>query len=232
MQSMSESQDRFNWPDRVLAGVSLTFDGALPSHTQAVLPALNALDLRATFFLSPAELLNEPVAWKRAVLDEHQIGNHSLSGVTDDGRLPNWTLEMVSQDLRMTQKLIDETLATEPSVFAVPGPDPTCAEGNYLPVVDRWFEISRTSIPGINLPTNLNLQRLRSIDVRGLPMSALTDLASDVQDVGGWLVLKIDEIEPVHSEFIDWLAGMRSELWTATIAEIANHLTSRPAEVR
>lgn len=60
--------------------VALTFDdGPTPGGTDAILAALAARGVRATFFLTGAETARHPEAARRIVAAGHQIANHSWS---------------------------------------------------------------------------------------------------------------------------------------------------------
>ena len=89
--------------------ISLTYDGGDPSHLEIVIPALAERGLNATFFLPSLQLLENPQAWAAAQSGGFEMASHSLNGFTDEsGNLPNWTLEMVEEDLRMSRKLLTE----------------------------------------------------------------------------------------------------------------------------
>src|SRR6478752_6641875 len=69
------------WPNGWKCAVSLTYDGACDEHVSYGVPLLDQLSLCATFFVNPTGLLSQPIAWK-TIGQKHEIGNHSLYGVT------------------------------------------------------------------------------------------------------------------------------------------------------
>lgn len=76
----AEPAKPFAWPKGARAAVSLSYDDALNSQLDHALPALDALGLRATFYLTMA---SEVVAkrlpeWRAAAARGHELGNHSL----------------------------------------------------------------------------------------------------------------------------------------------------------
>src|SRR4051812_41101319 len=94
------------WPGSARCAVSLTYDGALPDHLELVRPTLNRMGMHGTFYVTPEGLLERLPEWQAAIQEGHEIGSHSLHGVSaEDGSLPNWNLEMVHGDLEMTQRL-------------------------------------------------------------------------------------------------------------------------------
>jgi peptidoglycan-N-acetylglucosamine deacetylase len=60
--------------------VALTYDDALPSHLDCVVPALDRLGLRATFYVpvNGPRLQHRVEAWRAAARSGHELGNHSL----------------------------------------------------------------------------------------------------------------------------------------------------------
>ncbi|MFD1103732.1 polysaccharide deacetylase family protein [Sphingobium olei] len=66
----------FSWPGGASAAVVLTYDDGLPSQMMNVVPALDQLGLKATFFLIdvPDSRLS---AWRAIAKRGHEIGNHT-----------------------------------------------------------------------------------------------------------------------------------------------------------
>src|SRR4051812_40920195 len=123
---ISEPIGSVGWPGGASAAVSLSYDGGLPDHLMLAEPLLRSLDLRASFYLSATFFLENPQAWSSLAAKGHEIGNHSLFGVTGPrGELPNWTLEMVDTDLMMTESLLRDYVPGPPfRSFAYPGDHP------------------------------------------------------------------------------------------------------------
>jgi peptidoglycan/xylan/chitin deacetylase (PgdA/CDA1 family) len=226
----------FAWPGGATRAISLTYDGALPEHLELVFPLLDRLSLKATFFVTPTSLLKYPAAWRKVADAGHEIASHSLFGVSVDGRLDNWTLQMVRDDLKMTQRMIEEVLGVIPRSFALPGPQPFCAEGSYRPVVNEAFEFVRTTTAASNDPETLELQNLASLRVDRWPMSKLADWASHLPDAPQrWDVYVFDKIfsAEVHlaedaNEFLcNFLATKRELIWTATVSEIGAYIQAQ-----
>jgi peptidoglycan/xylan/chitin deacetylase (PgdA/CDA1 family) len=68
----------FTWPEGKKMALSLTFDDARLSQIDKGIPLLNKYGVKGTFYLSP-DLMDERVeGWKKAIIDGHDIGNHSM----------------------------------------------------------------------------------------------------------------------------------------------------------
>jgi len=86
--------------------VALTFDdGPTPQATDQILAILSEMNVRATFFVTGAELEQNLEQGKKLVAAGHQLGNHSYSHV----RMFFVTPSFVKQEIESTDKLIRET---------------------------------------------------------------------------------------------------------------------------
>jgi hypothetical protein len=132
--------------------VSLAYEGGLADHREIVLPALERLELPATFLMPPEALLESPMTWQEACKSGFELGVHSLYGVTLDGALDNWTSEMVHADLEMSANLIEQMTDERPLVFSYPGSATDCSSGSYKPVVKECFSYAISVDEGANTP--------------------------------------------------------------------------------
>src|SRR5919107_5409508 len=62
------------------AAVVLTYDDGLDEHLTYVIPALDSLKLKATFYVSDYlnHLKEKAPQWKKAAINGHELGNHTL----------------------------------------------------------------------------------------------------------------------------------------------------------
>ena len=80
--------------------VSLAYEGGTPDQVDVALPMLRDLRLRATFYLSPTDLLRDPRLWQALLKEGFEIGAHPFRAVTDEhGNLPTRTLQLVEDEL-------------------------------------------------------------------------------------------------------------------------------------
>lgn len=102
-QSFGEIIPRVNTSQKIVA---LTFDdGPTPGATDQILSILSELDVKATFFVTGAELEQNPEEGKKIVAAGHELGNHSYSHV----RMFFVTPSFVKQEIESTDKLIRDT---------------------------------------------------------------------------------------------------------------------------
>jgi hypothetical protein len=221
--------------------ISLAYDGGDPSHLEIVLPTLDELGFKATFFLPSAELLERARDWQAAFNSGHEIGSHSLLGFTDDrGNLWNWTLDMVEEDLRMSRKLLTELFPTQQDfAFAYPGDQSACVTHAYDPkhadyrsVVEKLFRVCRTPVSGANVLEGLNPCTLKTICVEGMSYSELIHVAEHSITAGTWSIFAFGPVgagdpgtdRSHHSAFLSWLKDRENEFNLVTTYRFASLL--------
>lgn len=102
-QAFGEIVPRVNTSQKVVA---LTFDdGPTVEATDRILAELKELNIRATFFLTGAELERNPPEGKKIALAGHEIGNHSYS----HQRMSFVTPSFVEREIEETDRQIRVT---------------------------------------------------------------------------------------------------------------------------
>lgn len=97
--------------------VALTFDdGPHPKYTEIILDLLSEYDAKATFFIVGENLELYGDSAKRAVMEGHEIGNHTYSHPT----LSGIGLSELSEEIRKNEDLIMEKLGVRPVLFRPP----------------------------------------------------------------------------------------------------------------
>lgn len=86
--------------------VALTFDdGPTPDGTEQIISILNDAGVKATFFLTGAELEQNPELGKKLAAAGHELGNHSFS----HSRMVLKTPSFVATEIERTDQLIRQT---------------------------------------------------------------------------------------------------------------------------
>jgi peptidoglycan/xylan/chitin deacetylase (PgdA/CDA1 family) len=238
---MAEEMPEIQRASTRTGAISLTYDGGDPSHLEIVVRALAERELKATFFLPSLPMLENPKAWAAAQSQGFEIGSHSLDGFTDEqGNLPNWTLDMVEEDLRMSRKLLTELFLQQTDfAFAYPGTECGCvhspynqAPSTYDSVVKKLFRVAKTAIPGTNVQSGLDITALKSFDAFGVSSRELESISERAIEERSWAILSfrgvgagdlaIDVRE--HNQFLDWIAAHDMSIRVAPILAHATQL--------
>jgi hypothetical protein len=119
-------------PENAKAALSFVIEGSSLRHLELA----ERVDLPLTLLVEPVGILAAAQRWRDVAAKGHLFGNASLGGVTDNGRLDNWSLKTVEQELYMTQQFLADFFQVQPRTFGYPGPITSCADGNYRGVVD------------------------------------------------------------------------------------------------
>lgn len=145
--------------------------------------------------------------------------------------------------------------ATEPLTFAYPCyGDTTGIEGgqSYVSLVDERFLAARTSAEGVSLPSVALGQVAQKFgDAEGTSAEMLIAYVDEAIAAGGWAVFTFHGIGPentscdinqfdlascalnylttsneAHEALLDYLVEKQSEVWTAPMKEVAQHLNA------
>jgi hypothetical protein len=226
--------------------VSLTYDGADPSHLETVLPCLSELELRATFYVTEIGLLENPQAWQTAQNEGHEIACHAFFDAADAmGGLPKWTLENVEADLRQARHLFAELFPRQSDCsFAYPGVEAVCRSVpfepsivSYQPVVERLFQVCRSAREGLVNPASANVLDLESIDCRDLTLNDLVLAAEVAMFDSRWAIFAFRGVGvgegavdvEAHRELCGWLAERREVFRMGPLFDLGMELRERQA---
>ena len=125
------------WNHRQCA-VVLTYDDGIDVDLDRVIPALDSVNLKGTFYLigSANAGKNRMEEWKRAAADGHELGNHSLfhhcvgshpgrNWVTTYNDLSKYTTTRAVNEIKATNTLLNAIDGKTKRTFAYPCGDPT-----------------------------------------------------------------------------------------------------------
>jgi beta-glucosidase len=191
----------FKWPEGKKMGLSLTFDDARLSQPDLGIPLLDRYNVKATFYVSPDNLVQRIEGWKKAVKSGHDIGNHSLvhpcTGNFDWSRhkaLEDYTLLTMNAELDSANSIIEQVLGIKPYSFAFPCGQKFVGRGestkSYIPVEAAKFESGRGWLDeGPNDPEFCDLSQLTGMELDGKSFEQVKALIESAKAKGVWLVL-------------------------------------------
>ncbi len=191
----------FQWPEGKKMGLSLTFDDARLSQADKGIPLLDKYNVKATFYLSPDNMMQRLETWKKAVSNGHEIGNHSLvhpcTGNFDWSRnkaLEDYTLQQMSMELDSANKLLKEVLGIRPVSFAFPCGQTFVGRGmmtkSYVPLISSMFETGRGWLgEGPNDPAFCDMAQITGMELDGKSFDQIKKLIESAKSSGQWLVL-------------------------------------------
>jgi peptidoglycan/xylan/chitin deacetylase (PgdA/CDA1 family) len=209
---------------------------------------LNEHGLRGTFYLNPrgddwAERLGP---WREVAAAGHEIGNHSLTHPCARGFRDTRTAPPALEDLTLADLEADVLEAERRLRAAIPGStgrsfaypcyQDYVGEGvtrhSYVPVIARHFVAGRAKGEVPNHPLTCDLHYLWSFPVERMSGAELVGLAERAATQGRWSILTFHGIHQGHLSVADvdlrelcgFLAAHRPRLWTAPVANVADHV--------
>jgi len=196
----------FRWPEGKRAAISLTFDDARFSQVDRGIPLLDEYGVKATFYVSIGSLEKRLEAWKVAVTNGHEIGNHSLvhpcSGNFPFAReraLEDYKLDQMQSELRQASDKIENLLGVRPVSFAYPCGQKYVGRGSdyrsYVPLVAEEFLTGRGWMnEWANDPAFCDMANLMGVELDGKSFEQVKQVMDRVLTNGGWLVFAGHEI--------------------------------------
>jgi peptidoglycan/xylan/chitin deacetylase (PgdA/CDA1 family) len=228
------------------SAVVLTYDDALNVHLDKVVPLLDSLKFRGTFYLSGyfPGCRDRIKDWRTAAGHGHELGNHTLfhpclgnsqgrEWVKSERKMENYSLQRMSEEIKMNNILLNAIDGKTKRTFAYPCGDTKINDSLYLDMKD--FVAARGTKPG---PTNIRQVHLSDITCTSIMNHSgtqLIDLVKKTMTEGGLLVFlfhgvggehNINVSEEAHRELVRFLKVHENEIWIAPMVEVAEHIKS------
>jgi len=237
----------FRWPGGKRAAVSLSFDDARVSQADNGLAILDEYGIKATFYAGVEAAARRLAAWRRALRDGHEIGNHTLSHFCSGNfafsrglSLEELTLDRIEADIEEADRRIEELFGVRTQTFAYPCGQTYVGRGaetaSYVPVVARRFLAGRGyRNESHNAPRRGDLAQLCAFPLDTDPCERFIDLIERAEQDGGYIVFCGHEVGTQGFQNIEerklrtlcaYLAERREWLWTDTICSVAAHIAA------
>ena len=248
-----EKQEDFRWPEGKRAAISLTFDDARHSQVTQGLPILDEYGTKATFYVSIRNLEEQLDAWKRAAVNGHEIGNHTLAHPCSgnfpfigDRALENYTLDKMQHELVEANNIIESLLGVRPVSFAYPCGQKFVGRGqnlkSYVPLVATEFLAGRGWMDEwANDPAFCDMANLMAMELDGKDFEQVKQLIDRTLANGGWLIFCGHEIgegerQTTHSSTLKALCEYAKDpangLWLDSVQAVANHIRKKRNDTR
>jgi hypothetical protein len=249
----AENKSDFRWPEGKKMGLSLTFDDARLSQIDKGIPLLDKYGVKATFYLSPDNMILRTEGWKAAVTSGHELGNHSIlhpcSGNfawSRDKALEDYTLEKMSMELDSASNLIRMTLGVQPVSFGYPCGQTFIGRGSmtrsYVPLVAEKFETGRLwKSESPNDPVFCDLSQLTGMELDGKTFDQIIALIEDARSKGLWLIFAGHEMNDRGTQtsllstieaICKYASDPANGVWIDNVHKIAAYIKEKREEVK
>ncbi|QJW91556.1 polysaccharide deacetylase family protein [Spirosoma taeanense] len=232
--------------------VALTYDDALQVHLDKVIPVLDSLGLKGTFYLSGnfpgvRARLND---WKKAAAHGHELGNHTLfhpctsqkpgrSWVNPTYDLSKYTVPRIVDEIRMTNTLLAAIDGKTQRTFAYPCGDTKIGDVDYFAQVKNDFVAARGVTTEMRRASEINLADVGAYGMNGESGEEMIALVKKAMETNSVLVFlfhgvggehNLNVALPEHNKLVRFLKQHEKEVWIAPFIDVAQSVNQTNAK--
>jgi peptidoglycan/xylan/chitin deacetylase (PgdA/CDA1 family) len=243
----SYGQEGGPWQGKKCA-VVLTYDDALNVHLDHVVPLLDSLGFKGTFYLPGffPGLRGRLEDWSAVGNEGHELGNHTLfhpcegkapgrEWVPPDYDLNKYTIRRMMDEIIMANTLLQAMDGKTTRTFAYPCGDKKAGDSSYVEMIKGTFPGART-VEG-------KMQRIDEMDLYGIGAYMINGQSGDelirlVQEavakeallaflfhgVGGEHSINVSQ--DAHRQLVQFLKQHENEIWVAPMIDVCLYLTA------
>lgn len=238
------------WPLGAKAAIVLTYDDALTSQLDHVVPVLDAAGFKGTFFLSNVKLADVQ-RWRAVAHEGHELANHTMFHACAAAQFPadpRYTTEAYTpasmlMEIEQQNVLLTAIDGREKHGFGTPCGKTIAGGVDYLPALRKAKLVSYVRAPMDSLAdlgedvSSMDPMRLPSTDFpEGVTGAQLIAFAKKAQAGGGMAVfvfhgvgadyLRVSDAE--HQKLISWLVAHRTDVWVASLSDVLGWAKAHP----
>lgn len=226
--------------------VCLTYDDALNVHLDKVLPVLDSLGLKGTFYVpvSFPGFKNRLADWKALAEKGNELGNHtifhpcagSLPGrdwVQPDYDLDKYTMKRFIDEVEMANVMLTEVDGKTRRTFAYTCGDKIVQDSSCVPYIKKMFVAARDVNAVMQPIDEIDLFNIGSYMINGDSGDKLIALVKQAYDKQALLVFlfhgvggehSINVSLRAHNELLRYLKQNENDIWVAPLVEIAEYI--------
>lgn len=217
------------WPHGAKAAVSLTYDDALASQLEYAVPALDRAGLKATFFLSGANIS----AFASLASSGHELGSHTLHHPCN-AELAALDAAAMAEELDAGDAAVKALGVTGKLGFAYPcGKQQMKAGESYIPLVQQRFRAARGVVGVVADPAHVDLFRVPALfPPSSSDGSDALELIARAEASHGWAVIGVHGVTEAgeylqlsaaaHDKILGYLKAHADSVWTAPFGSVAD----------
>jgi peptidoglycan-N-acetylglucosamine deacetylase len=251
MVQIAHAQTATTWNNKECA-VVLTYDDAIDADLDNVLPALDSLGLKGTFYLigsSPvvSKRMNE---WRKAAKEGHELGNHALfhpcdgslpnrSFVSPDNDLSKYTVSRAVSEIRVNNTLLTAIDGKTERTFAYPCGDLKIGDVYFYNGLKNDFAGARGVTPGLQTINQVDLTNIDCYGINGQDADYMIGLVKQAMQshtllvflfhgVGGGHSINVDI--HAHSKLLHYLKQNQNKIWIAPMVQVAQFIKANQAK--
>lgn len=234
------------WNNKQCA-VVLTYDDAIDVDLDNVIPALDSMNFKGTFYLigsSPvvSKRLNE---WRTAAQHGHELGNHALfhpcdgslpgrSFVPADYDLSKYTVTREVDEIRINNTLLKAIDGKSVRTFAYPCGDRKIGDVYFYDQLKNDFAGARGVTGGLQTAAQVDLSNIDCYGINGQSGDYMIDLVKKAMQTHTLLVFlfhgvggghNINVSLDAHSKLLHYLKTNEKDIWIAPMVDVAEKIS-------
>lgn len=226
--------------------VVLTYDDALNVHLDHVVPLLDSLDLRATFYISGSfpgfkQRIDD---WRAVARKGNELGNHTLfhpcngqlpgrDWVQPDYDLSKYTVQRMVDEVRVTNILLEAIDGKKTRTFAYTCGDMKIGDVSFIDQLKNDVAAARAVRSEMHTIDQVDLYNMDSYMINGESGDQLISLVKKAMaskalliflfhGVGGEHDLNVSL--KAHSKLLHFLKDNEDQVWTTTMLDMATYI--------
>lgn len=233
------------WNNKQCA-VVLTYDDAIDIDLDNVVPALDSVNLKGTFYIiGNSSVVGKRLdEWRLAAKHGHELGNHSLfhpcdgslpgrGFVTPDGDLSKYTVTRAVQEIRANNILLKAIDGKDKRTFAYPCGDLKIGGVNFYTGLRNDFVGARGVTGGLQTADHVDLDNIDCYVIQDKPAEYMIDLVKKAQQTHTLLVFlfhgvggghNINENRGEHTKLLHYLKQNEKDIWVAPMVDVAEKI--------
>jgi peptidoglycan-N-acetylglucosamine deacetylase len=251
--SLTYAQDKAVWHNKRCA-VVLTYDDALNVHLDNVVPILDSLGFKGTFYLSGIfpgfeKRIND---WKLTAKNGHELGNHTLfhpcegkapgrEWVLPDYDLNIYTTKRIVDEIKMANALLEAMDGKTQRTFAYPCGDMKAGDSSYVDKIRKIFPGARGVEGKMQKLIEIDLYDIGSYMINGQPGEQLIALVREALKNNSLLVFlfhgvggehDINVSLDAHSKLLHFLKQNEKDIWVAPLIDAAEYIKTNQKNIK
>ncbi len=241
----TDAQDKTPWQNKKCA-VVLTYDDALNVHLDNVIPILDSLGLKGTFYVPGyfpgfKEHIND---WKSVAMKGHELGNHTLfhpcegkalgrEWVKSDYDLSTYTLQRIVDEIDMENTLLEVLDGKTKRTFAYPCGDMKAGDSSYVNKIKETFSGARGVEGKMQKIDEIDLYNVGSYMISGQSGDELIALVKNAIEKNALVVFLFHGVGGEHSlnvtldahrTLLRFLKQNEKDVWVAPLIDIVEYI--------
>jgi sialate O-acetylesterase len=226
--------------------VVLTYDDALNVHLDNVIPALDSLNLKGTFYLTASSDAgrNRIAEWRKAATNGHELGNHTLFHPCDASKpgmtwvrpeydMSKYSLAQIQNEIKMCNAYLKAIDGKDTRTFAFTCGHKKVAEGEFIQSLASDFVAARAVRHEMHSLAEQTLLDIDCYSMEGSTGLQMIELVKQAQASGKLLVFLFHGVggehglnvsKEAHSQLLHYLKENEKDIYMDTMINLAEYI--------